>query len=69
MTDNPFAALKKTPKVKPEDVLYDEWGGQFSCQTTRCNGYALMARYFKNQQMLTWQCQQGHISRIEHIDE
>jgi hypothetical protein len=65
--NNPFESL--SPKVKPQDVEYDEWGGQFSCQTPRCNGYATVARYLKKQHLLTWQCQEGHISRMEDVDE
>jgi len=70
MPDNPFNTLKRpSKKVKPEDAAYDEWGGQFSCQTRGCNGYALVARYFPKHHLLTWQCQKEHISRVEDIDE
>jgi hypothetical protein len=63
---NPFESLGK--QVKEEDLSYDEWGGQFSCQSAGCNGYALIAKYFKNSNMLAWECQEGHVSRINDIE-
>jgi hypothetical protein len=65
MTYNPF--INKKPKS--EDLAYDEWGGQFSCQEYGCEGYAFVARYFKSVRLLSWECQHGHISKIEGIDE
>ena len=62
---NPFVIKKP----KAEDLTYDEWGGQFSCQERGCDGYAKVARYFKNVRLLSWQCQEGHISKIEDVDE
>lgn len=59
---NPFDALKKP---KPEDLLYDEWGGQFSCSTYKCNGWASVAKYFPKQELLVWKCQEGHVSTME----
>jgi hypothetical protein len=64
---NPFESLGK--QVEEEDLSYDEWGGQFSCQSSGCNGYALIAKYFKKSKMLAWECQEGHVSRINDIDE
>ena len=64
--NNPFDALKAPKK---QDLNYDEWEGQFSCSTYRCNGYAKVARYFTKQRLLTWECQEGHISRLEDVDE
>lgn len=67
MTSNPFEELFGKPKPQPEE--FDEWSGQFSCQTAGCYGYANIAKYFPKLKLLTWQCQDGHISRIEDMDE
>lgn len=64
---NPFEDL--VPKVKPDDVEYDEWEGQFDCQDYPCTGYARVAKYIKKQRVLAWECQYGHISRVENMDE
>lgn len=63
---NRFDALKEP---KEEDVVFDEWGGQFSCSTVKCNGYAKVAKYFPKVRVLAWECQDGHISRMENVDE
>lgn len=65
--NNPFESLGS--KVKPQDAEYDEWSGQFSCMTAGCNGYSKIAKYIRSLRVLTWQCENGHISRIEDIDE
>jgi len=56
-------------RPKPKDLAYDEWGGQFSCQERYCDGYALVARYFPKSKLLTWECADGHISKMENVDE
>lgn len=65
---NPFESLFNN-KPKEEDLQFDEWGGQFSCQSSGCNGYAKVARYFRKTKLLTWQCEDGHISRIEDMND
>lgn len=67
MSSNPFKDLKSAPKV--EDAEHDEWGGQFSCSEKGCYGYATVAKYFPRLRVLAWECQDGHISRLENIDE
>ena len=62
---NPFAEMLKRPKA--EDLAYDEWGGQFSCQERYCDGWANVARYFPKAKLLTWVCQEDHISKIDNI--
>ncbi len=63
---NPFEQLKKPSK---EDVEYDEWSGQFNCSTVGCYGWAKVAKYFPKLMVLAWECQEGHISRLENVDE
>lgn len=63
---NPFDSLKKPKKVKEEN--YDEWEGQFSCATYRCQGYAKIAKYYPNDRLLVWFCQEGHKSTLENVE-
>lgn len=63
---NPYDILKSPTK---EDVAHDEWGGQFSCSTVGCLGWANIAKYFPKSRLLAWECQHGHISRLENVDE
>lgn len=63
---NPFSELKKP---KQEDVEHDEWGGQFDCSTRGCLGWANIAKYFPKVKVLAWECQYGHISRLEDVNE
>lgn len=63
-----FQSLKKK-KPKPEDLNFQEWGGQFDCSTSACSGWANVAKYFPSTKILAWKCQHGHISRIEDVDE
>lgn len=65
---NPFESLY-TQKPKKEDLEYDEWGGQFDCSTIGCRGWSKVAKYFKSSRMLAWECQEGHVSRLEDVDE
>lgn len=52
----------------PKRVEYEEWGGQFSCIQDDCEGYALIARYLRKDELLVWKCQYDHISKIKYID-
>lgn len=61
---NPFRDLK----AETEHV-YDEWGGQFSCQTIGCYKAVPIAKYFKKLRLLAWECPDGHRSMIEDVDE
>lgn len=63
---NPYEQLGSKAPLKVE---YDEWGGAFSCQTQGCYNVESIARYLKAERILTWKCKDGHISRIEDIDE
>lgn len=62
---NPFKDLIKDASVS----MYDEWGGQFSCQEHSCYGYATVARYFKKSKRLEWTCQDQHVSYLENVNE
>lgn len=64
---NPFEQF--IHPITKEDLESDEWEGQFSCQEKGCNGYALEAKYLKKHKVLTWKCQDGHISKLENVDE
>lgn len=66
MTSNPFAALGK-PKVGK--VEYDEWGGAFTCSTPHCWKVVGIAKFIRDEGILTWQCPDGHISTIEATDD
>lgn len=61
---NPFSQLGKK-----QEELFDEWGGAFTCQTPGCWKVVNIARYYRNQKLLLWQCPDGHKSKIEDIDE
>ena len=67
---NPFKDLKKPKK---EELDFEEWGGQFSCQKyidgKPCNGWSNVAKYFPKEKLLAWQCQDGHRSFIEDVVE
>lgn len=66
MTDQP--SLTPLTNKKPK-TNYDEWSGQFSCATYGCNGYAKVAKYFAKEKVLAWECQEGHISKLEDVNE
>lgn len=66
MQDNPFVQLKQPD---PKKMAYDEWGGQFSCQTRDCYEVSDVARYYNKQRVLAWKCANGHVSKIEDVDE
>lgn len=63
---NPFDQLKKPKK---EELDYEEWGGQFSCQKYPCRGWATVAKYFPKEKLLAWECEDGHRSYIEDVYE
>lgn len=68
---SPFDRLKgesNEPSPSNKNALSEEWGGQFSCQTHRCNGYALVATYYPKARELHWVCQEGHSSMISDIE-
>lgn len=64
---NPFKSLGKPA---PQDVGREEVEGAFSCQEEGCWNVAHAAVYFDSESLLTWKCQDNHISKIEgfHID-
>lgn len=61
---NPFEALGKT---EPKVTDYDEWGGMFECQHFRCRSIVDVARYHRKNKILTWECEHGHVNRIEDV--
>ena len=61
-----FDQLKRPGK---DEVEYEEWGGQFSCQQHRCVGIAKVAKFFPKQHLLAWECEDGHRSYIEDVYE
>lgn len=63
---NPFEALGK-PRV--DNVTYDEWGGMFECQHFRCRSIVEVAKYLKKEKILTWVCGDGHINKIEGVED
>lgn len=63
---NPYEALGKP---KPSMIEFDEWGGVFACQEQGCYEAATIAKYIKKERILTWQCPDGHLSKMEDVDE
>jgi hypothetical protein len=64
---NPFSELKGN--TGPKEPRHEEWGGQFSCQKYPCDGYAKVAKFFPDEHILVWECQDGHRSYIEDVHE
>lgn len=62
---NPFEDLRKQPKEQQGET-FDTWEGQFSCQHRGCLGWANLARHYPDKQLLLWDCQWGHESRMEN---
>lgn len=59
---NPFSSLGMPDKTNPQG---EEVEGQFSCQETDCWRISKEARYLNESKILTWICEEGHISKIE----
>lgn len=62
---NPFLDLKAPRLENPEG---EECEGAFSCQERGCNKVAHEARYLREVKILTWKCDEGHISSIEGFE-
>lgn len=61
---NPFEDLGK-PRV--DNPRGEEVTGAFSCQEDGCFHTAHTARYLEEVELLTWQCEDGHTSKIEEF--
>jgi len=59
---SPFLELQREPLENPQG---EEVEGSFSCQERGCNSTVSNARYLEEVQILTWECAEGHINRIE----
>lgn len=62
---NPFEDLGKPRLENPQG---EEVEGQFSCQEHGCRNFNKVARFIAEAKVLTWQCEDGHISKIEGFD-
>lgn len=64
---NPYRNLGKP---NPSEIFWEEVGGAFSCQEQGCYNVTGEAKYSDETRLLTWKCQDGHISKIEdfHIE-
>lgn len=64
---NPY---KNLGKPRAEDIVWEEVGGAFSCQEDGCFKVSGEAKYSDEHSLLTWKCEDGHISKIEgfHIE-
>lgn len=60
---NPFKELGRPRLERPQGVLL---GGSFQCQ--ECDVCVHEARYLDEISVLTWQCPEGHISKIEKFN-
>ena len=63
---NPFEALGNS---RPKKTDYDEWGGMFECQHFRCRSIVDLAKYYKKDKLLTWVCGEGHVNKIEGVED
>ena len=62
---DPFDDLAK-PRV--ENPQGEEIDGTFFCQERGCYGAATTGRYIKEASLLTWKCENGHISKMEDFE-
>lgn len=53
---------KKTPQIEPQ---YTEFYGSLACD--RCLGDVPMAKYYPNEGLLVWDCENGHRNYIENF--
>lgn len=65
---SPFKHLSK--KAPEDKIVWEEVEGAFSCQEKGCYKTVGEAKYSDENQLLTWKCPEGHISKIEgfHIE-
>lgn len=61
--NNPFEQLMGEKK---ENISGEIVSGAFACQTMACEQTVTEARYLDNEGLLTWECPEGHISKIEN---
>lgn len=66
MPSNPFSFRKPTDT---DSLGFDEWGGEFECQTPRCHAVATVAKYFADLKWLVWTCPNGHESKVEDVED
>ncbi len=59
---NPFEEIMQPRLDNPRG---EEVEGSFSCQEAGCYGCAHEARYLHEVKILTWECPDGHINKIE----
>lgn len=61
---NPFdkTGISRQPK---EELGWEEVGGTFSCDERGCMARATTALYHAEQQVLKWECPDGHWSLIK----
>jgi len=59
---SPFDDLGKTRVENPQG---EEVGGAFACQTPKCYSISREARFIRELELLTWECEDGHINKVE----
>lgn len=59
---NPFDDLGKPRVEQPQG---EEIEGTLFCQERGCHEVCTTGRYIKEASVLTWQCREGHISKME----
>lgn len=64
---SPFDTLGEN--LRAAETQWDYWEGNFACQSEGCFKNAHEAKYSRKNQLLTWQCPDGHISKIEDYKE
>ena len=60
---SPFDKLGPVSKRPVEQ--FEIVGGAFTCQRNDCWSTVYEAKYFEDALLLTWKCDEGHISKIE----
>ena len=63
---NPFEGLGKP---REDNTDYDEWGGSFECSAPRCRSTVEVAKYIKKVKVLTWVCGNGHVNKLEGVED
>lgn len=51
-----------------EDLEFEHVYGLFPCQDEDCDHDASSAKWFKNANLLAWECKHGHINKVTASD-
>jgi len=68
MPNNPFSFRPQPAKQVPVNDV-ETWGGDFECRTFKCHERVTEATYYREHKRLVWECPQGHVSKIEGVED